>query len=773
MNPGSGFATKAREVFRDVPIRYKVSLIIMAAIGFAILVAGSAVLVYESRTFKPRSLEKVETQADILSEILVPSLVFQDSATATEYLATLRYWKDIKGAAAYDALGNFFAGYSAETKNAGFPARAFPVPGFPAKAPETGARFKPLDLSYCAVISKTGEGRIGYLWLDLELLPLYARLPQYGIMFGVVTLSLAAVAVMLGFALKHGVSLPITALAGTARSVIDRKDYSLRATGHGKDEIGNLTEVFNQMLQGIEARDISLRNSEERFSKAFLASPIPISIVRIDSDVFIDSNDSNLALLGYTRQELIGRSAMDLGIVSLESRAFARKQMKDKGTIRNVKMQIRRKSGEMRDILLSMELIELGGVDCFLITSDDVSERIQAEEKLRQAQKMEAVGLLAGGIAHDFNNLLTAILGYSSMALEGLSPTHPLHRPLKQVFRAGERAEGLTKQLLAYSRKQVLEFKLWDLKAIVSDMEGMLKRLISEDIELTESSDSRPCLALVDRGQVEQIILNLALNARDAMPGGGKLILKTSVERLERSTESQLEAKPGNYAVLSVIDSGTGMTPEVKTRLFEPFFTTKEVGKGTGLGLSVVYGIVKQSGGTLSVASEPGRGTTFRIYFPEAGKDEGKPGTIGADEAEGGFRGKETILLVEDEAIVREYSRTVLEDRGYKVLEAANGLEALHWVDQASQSIDMVVTDVVMPDMGGRALADRLKEKMPDLPVLFLSGYSDDGFRDNGGLQPGEAFLQKPFTPKNLARAVREKLEKGKAADNAGQPAQS
>ena len=682
----AGFPSKVRDSFRDVPIRYKVSLIIMVAIGFAILVAGSAVLVYESRTFKPRSLEKVETQADILSEILVPSLVFQDSVTATEYLATLRYWKDFKGAAVYDALGNFFAGYSAtaiqgdgrqgDSGQGGSGDRGL-VRGFPAKAPEPGARFRPLDLSYCAVISKTGEGRIGYVWLDLELLPLYARLPQYGIMFGVVTLSLAAVAVMLGFALKHGVSLPITALAGTARSVIVRKDYSLRAAGHGKDEIGNLTEVFNQMLQGIEARDISLRNSEERFSKAFLASPIPIAIVRMDNDVFIDSNDSNLALLGYTREELVGRSSMELGIISEENRGLARKQMEEMGSIRNVKMQIRRKSGEMRDILLSMELIELGGVDCFLITSDDVSERIQAEEKLRQAQKMEAVGLLAGGIAHDFNNLLTAILGYSSMALDGLSPAHPLHRPLKQVLRAGERAEDLTKQLLAYSRKQVLEFKPWDLKAIVSDMEGMLKRLISEDIELTESPHSRSCLALVDRGQVEQIILNLSLNARDAMPGGGKLILKTSVERLEQSMESQLEAKPGNYAVLTVSDTGTGMSPEVKARLFEPFFTTKEVGKGTGLGLSVVYGIVKQSGGTLSVASEPGRGTTFRIYFPEAEREEGGPGTADAEEAEGAFRGKETILLVEDEAIVREYTRTVLEDRGYKVLEACNGVEAL------------------------------------------------------------------------------------------------
>jgi PAS domain S-box-containing protein len=750
---GSGWAVKGMSAFRDTPIRIKLTIIIVLAIAFAILVAGAAVLVYESRTFKPRSLEKLAGQGEILAEVLVPSLLFQDSVAASEYLGTLRHWKEIRGAAVYDQQGRLFAAYAVKGAKRN---------RIPQVAPNPGAEFSALELGYCLIISKEGDGAIGYLWLDQELLPLYARLPQYGIMFAVVTLSLAAVAVMLGLALKRSVTLPITSLSGTARSVIEKQDYSLRAVSRGRDEIGDLTEAFNGMLEGIELRDQSLRNSEERFSKAFLASPIPIAIVRNPERTFLDINGSNLALLGCRREDVIGRSALELGFVTPSENDRIMKAMEAQGSLRNLEVKIRTKSGAERIILLSMESIHVNGENCFLATSDDISERLQTEEKLRQSQKMEAIGLLAGGVAHDFNNLLTAIIGYSSMALEGLPPSHRLHRPLNQVLKAGKRAEELTRQLLAYSRKQVLEFKLWDLNAIIVDVEGMLKRLISEDIELSSVPAGAPCLALVDRGQVEQVILNLAVNARDAMPQGGKLILQTSIERLERSYDSQLEVKPGNYVVLSVSDTGEGIAPEVQARLFEPFFTTKEVGKGTGLGLSVVDGIVKQSGGTIAVFSEPGFGTTFRIYFPEAGSASGIPGTLAAEEGEEDWRGEETILLVEDEAMVREFSRLVLEKRGYKVLEAANGVEALRWFQDPEVRIHMVVTDVVMPDMGGQALVSRLSEKVPGLPVLFVSGYSDQGFRQKGGLEPGDRFLQKPFTSGKLARMVRETLQQGK-----------
>ena len=741
---------KGRDYFRDIPIRFKLSIIIILAIGFALLIAGSAVLVYESRTFEPRSLEKMGNQADILAEVLIPSLQFQDSAAAVDYLGTLRYWKEIKAAAVYDMEGRFFAGYRAR---ASAPTR-IPIPQ------SEGGRFHARDLIYCAPISRPGEPPLGYLWLDQELLPLYARLPQYGIMFGVVVLSLSAVAALLALALKQSVSLPIVALSETARSVIARRDYSLRASGHGRDEIGSLQEVFNQMLEVIEARDFSLRKSEERFSKAFLASPIPITILRMSDNAILDANESNLELLGFAREEVIGRNAVDLGVLTLEQRGFIMKHLAGHGAIRKLELKIRTKTGGSRDILLSMEPIELDGEPCLIATSDDITDRIETEGKLRQSQKMEAIGQLAGGVAHDFNNILTAIIGYTSMSLDSLEPSHPLYEPLRQVLRSGERAAGLTRQLLAYGRKQILEFKPLDLALIVREMEGMLRRLISENIELTADTARPGCLAWVDRGQVEQVILNLVINARDAMPEGGKLFLSTSRERLGHRGDRPIDANPGMYAVLIIRDTGTGMTEEVKARLFEPYFTTKDLGKGTGLGLSVVYGIVKQSGGAIAVESAPGNGSIFRVYFREAVSGETGAKAPGSEEPEDSLPGSETILLVEDEILVREMTRKILEGRGYKVLEAVNGSDALRMLNDPAQSPDLVVTDVVMPDMGGRALVGRLKRegRRADLPVLFISGYPDVGFRGQGGLEPGDRFLQKPFTPAALIRTVRDLL---------------
>lgn len=756
--PGKGPLAKFRDYFRDIPIRFKLSIIILLAIGFAFLVAGAAVLVYESRTFQPRSLEKLGNQADILAEVLIPSLQFQDSAAAVDYLGTLRYWKEIKAAAVYDARGRFFAGYRSHGIA---PLR------IPAQQGEWG-RFHPRDLLYCAPISRPGAPPVGYLWLDQELLPLFARLPQYGIMFGVVLLSLSAVAVLLGLALKNSVSLPIIALSETARSVIARRDYSLRAEGHGRDEIGALTEVFNQMLGVIEARDFSLRKSEERFSKAFLASPIPITILRISDNLILDANESNLSLLGFKREEVIGRTALDLGVITLEQRGIMMKQLSERGAIRKLEMKIGTKSGGTRDILLSMEPIELDGEPCLIATSDDITDRIRTEEKLRQSQKMEAIGQLAGGVAHDFNNILTAIIGYTSMSLETLDPSHPLYESLRQVLRSGERAAGLTRQLLAYGRKQILEFKPLDLGIIVREMEDMLRRLISEDIQLTAEPSRPGCLAWVDRGQVEQVILNLAVNARDAMPGGGKLIVSTSRERLGHPGDRPIDANPGSYAVLIIRDTGTGMTEEVKTRLFEPYFTTKDLGKGTGLGLSVVYGIVKQSGGAVAVESAPGKGTVFRVYFREAASADTGAEPPGDEERADSFAGGGTILVVEDERLVREMTRKILEGRGYKVLEAANGNDALRILEDMAGTLDLIVTDIVMPDMGGRALVDcvRRNGNLQDLPVLFMSGYSDEGFRGQGGLEAGEHFLQKPFTPSALIRAVRELMAQGREQED-------
>jgi PAS domain S-box-containing protein len=395
--------------------------------------------------------------------------------------------------------------------------------------------------------------------------------------------------------------------------------------------------------------------------------------------------------------------------------------------------------------------------------STDLTELKRAEEQLRHAQKMDAIGRLAGGIAHDFNNLLTVINGYSGMLLDELDTNDSARGSVAEILAAGERAASLTRQILAYSRKQVLEPNVWDLNIIVSEMTSMIRRLVGEDVSFVTSLVHDKSLVLVDRGQVEQIILNLVVNARDAMPSGGKLTIETAALVLdEQYVTTHPEVTPGPHVMLAVTDTGQGMSHEVRARVFEPFFTTKEVGKGTGLGLSVVFGIVKQSGGSISVYSEPGVGTTFRIYFPpvaQTGVSEQSSARAPVQEI-ALLRGSETILLVEDEEAVRLFAANVLRRQGYEVLEAHNGLRAVELLERTESNVRLLLTDVVMPEMGGPELVARLRDLHPTLPVLYMSGYAERAVVHNGLVKSKQAFLPKPFTPIVLARKVREVLDK-------------
>jgi PAS domain S-box-containing protein len=388
-----------------------------------------------------------------------------------------------------------------------------------------------------------------------------------------------------------------------------------------------------------------------------------------------------------------------------------------------------------------------------------------SEEQLRQSQKLEAIGQLAGGVAHDFNNLLTAINGYSSLALRRLDEAHPIRSYLEEIKRAGDRAANLTRQLLAFGRKQMLQPLALNLNDIVADMNKMLRRLIGEDIHLEASLDPTLQRVKADPGQIEQVLVNLVVNARDAMPKGGNLTIETANIDLDQDYASKhVDVAPGKYVMLAVSDTGCGMDENTKSRIFEPFFTTKEKDKGTGLGLSTVYGIVKQSGGNIWVYSEAGRGSTFKIYLPRA---EQPASTVQANSAEAFEEAaSETVLLVEDNAMVRTVAREILEAGGYRVLETDGCDEALRCYKEHAKSIDLLLTDVVMPQMSGKVLADRLSAVCPDLKVLFMSGYTDEAIVRHGVLDSGVAFIQKPFAPAALLKKVHEVLGSGSGDGN-------
>ncbi len=382
----------------------------------------------------------------------------------------------------------------------------------------------------------------------------------------------------------------------------------------------------------------------------------------------------------------------------------------------------------------------------------------QLEAELRQAQKLEGIGRLAGGVAHDFNNLLSVILSCSALLSENLAPDDPMRGELQDIETAGNRAADLTRQLLAFSRQQVLEPAVLELDAVVTGVARMLERVLGEDVELSVHAGAGSLQVEVDPGQIEQVIMNLAVNARDAMPQGGLLRIDTSSARLgDEAAARRAGVPPGDYAVLAVTDNGTGMDEATRARIFEPFFTTKEVGKGTGLGLSTVFGIVEQSGGHVTVESKVGAGTTFRVYIPRAKRTTKV--SLGPPVSEHAApRGGATVLLVEDEDLVRNVTRTLLRRQGYRVLEAGNAGEALLICEQHEAPIDLLLTDVVMPRMSGRQLADRVRGLRPEMRVLFMSGYTDDAVVRHGVEQSELAFLQKPITADKLGRKVREAL---------------
>lgn len=510
--------------------------------------------------------------------------------------------------------------------------------------------------------------------------------------------------------------------------------------------------------------DKALRDSEARYRLLFESNPFPMWVYDLETLSFLAINEAAVHCYGYSREEFLAmtikhiRPPEDVPAL-LENVSKVLSGRDEAGVWRHQK-----KDGQLIDVEITSYPLSFAGRRAELVLASDITMRKQteealrrSEEQLRQAQKMEAVGKLAGGVAHDFNNLLTVINGHTSLSLRRLEQDDPLYHKLETVQAAGERAASLTRQLLAFSRKQIMQPKVLDLNHVIFETNKMLQRLIGEDIDLFIGLMPDLGKVKADPGQIEQVLMNLSVNARDAMPKGGKLTIEThNVYIDEEYSRRHVSVPPGRYVMLAVSDTGCGMDAATQGRIFEPFFTTKEVGRGTGLGLSTVYGIVKQSGGNIWVYSEVGRGTTFKIYLPcvDSPAEEIKASIETQAPA-----GTETVLLVEDEEMVRNMTREILQESGYQVLEAQHGHEALAVAERYDGPIHLMLSDVVMPQMSGRELAEQLSPLRREMKVLYMSGYTDDAIVHHGVLDEGMAFIEKPFTPDSLTRKLREVLD--------------
>ncbi|MGA7626839.1 MAG: PAS domain S-box protein [Candidatus Acidiferrales bacterium] len=519
-----------------------------------------------------------------------------------------------------------------------------------------------------------------------------------------------------------------------------------------------LISVGGQIALAIERKraEEKIRESEARLR--LLVGQLPAVLWTVDKDLhFTSALGAGLARLGLKPNQIVGLSLPEYFETTDQTFlpiAAHRRAISGEA----VTFHVEWKGGSYTCHVEPLRTAEgeLQGAICMAL---DITDRRQLEEQLRQAQKMEAVGRLAGGIAHDFNNLLMVIQGYADLMAERLSENDPLRRNAEQIQTASQRATSLTRQLLAFSRKQMLAPKILNIQSVVVEMEKILRRLIGEDIQLETSSAADLGLVKADRSQIEQVILNLAVNARDAMPEGGRLTIETANVELDASySHTPAVLAPGKYVMLAVTDNGCGMDAETQAHIFEPFFTTKEKGKGTGLGLATVYGIVKQSGGYVWVYSEPGRGTSFKVYLPRIDEEKSRQNRDAEPKMRAIPRGSETVLLVEDEKGVRELAREYLEMTGYSVIEAENGHTALELAAMHVGEIHLLMTDVVMPGISGRELAERVRSIRPGTKVLFMSGYADQAVVSHGILDTDSALLQKPFTMAALASKLREIL---------------
>lgn len=553
-----------------------------------------------------------------------------------------------------------------------------------------------------------------------------------------------------------------------ARDVVNAEFRMRRADGQWRLIKSRAVPVGERRSEATEwvavLKDVTERRQVDHLLGSVLDNALDV-IVSADSEGTIEAfNRAGEKLFGYPASEVIGRKMTMLipdTKATEENAALPWYLNAMRGQVHTLERQIvgRRKDGARLPLEVAFASFELNNRQHYTGILRDLTERNALEAQLRQSQKMEAFGQLAGGVAHDFNNLLTIIIGCSDMLVPMVEGDAVSRELVMDVRTAGDRAAALTRQLLAFSRRQLLEPKIVNLNETVADVEKMLRRLIGEDVALASNLDPALQPVRVDKGQIEQVLVNLAVNARDAMPRGGKLTIETrNVVWTEEYCRVHLGYMPGRYVMISMTDTGVGMPPEVKRRIFEPFFTTKGAGKGTGLGLATVFGIVRQSGGQVSVYSEVDVGTSLQVYLPAI--EQQSESEQARESTEALRMGSETVLVVEDEEAVRKIAKLALESHGYTVLEASSGPAAIALVEKYPKTIHMIVSDVVMPGMSGRELSVALRKMRSDFRLLFISGYTDDAVVRHGIVKADEAFLQKPFSPNSLARKVREVLDR-------------
>jgi PAS domain S-box-containing protein len=751
--------------YLDLSIREKLQTIVMVTSAVALLVASVAFTLYDRSTFLRAKMQDLSAAAKMVGSNSTAALSFGDARSAREVLSALQAKQNVINACIYNKDGRVFASYSRDAAHSDFsppPAQGQAT----AIVKHNMVLFQPITLN--------GKS-IGTIFIEADLTDLSARLTRFLEIDFLVLLASLAVAFLLSTRLQRVISGPIRELADTALSVSTRENYSIRATKRGNDEIGLLFDQFNSMLDRIQQRDTALKEAhgelENRVAErtSYLNALIensPLAIMVLDSGQKMQlCNPAFEKLFQCVPQEDIGKPVVALfpneKTLPEASHTFG---ATSKETPVNLTTRRERKDGSFVDVELHLVPLTVNGrVLGSLCIYQDVTEQRMLERQLRMAQKMEAVGRLSGGIAHDFNNLLGVILGYIQVIKRNLVSGNSLYEYAEEIEKASQRAVSLTRQLLAFSRQQVLEPVILNLNTLLTEMEKMLPRLIGEDIQLNLILDPAIGQVKADPGQIEQVVMNLAVNGRDAMPDGGKLTIQTANADLDAAFAREHPGSvPGQYVMLAVTDTGPGIDPETQAQIFEPFFTTKGRDKGTGLGLATVYGVVKQSCGYITVESEKGKGALFKTYLPRI--EQPVPIKYESSQAPLTVSGSETILLVEDAEPLRKLAHKFLRDNGYQVLTAADGAEAQQVAAQNPGPIHLLLTDVVMPGINGRVLAERLAPRRPAMKVLYMSGYTDSFIAGHGVLEEGIHLLHKPFTEEALMRKVRELLDAGKEA---------